>query len=273
MSIIKPKKIAICIREFHVTNPPLTWIPDTSPRQDVPAGTGKGVPIRLYPAMVDYIKRHNEARSWNWILEPGGAWCNSHPGPGEDRKAEQLDFGGNYVEILETKTGHAKIQAWPHTSTLPESSNWHDNPTWWMKGSAVNYELKVINPANNIDAYIPSLKTAAAVWMPLSMLEIFPVIPPMIGLPVTALQNFGGNWKKGETFRIYDYKCLGASVLGLTIKGWKYLLLRREPAEYIFTTTWHFNTTTVIPPPLILPAICYRVINQTSVINKSKKAI
>lgn len=245
MSLLQPKQFALLKREWHDVG--LRSIPDTFPRQDASRpldGAGKGEQILITDWMRAYVTRHNTDKANRWIFTPGGAIVNAKDGT----RAEQIGFGGCVVQITKSQNNHARIVSYAYNAeNLPEDSTWYKHPYLWSKGSAVDSNLTVTNPTSGIDAYFPTLRTGAELWVPEWRIERFPLIPAVIGLPVTARIDIPNKYKAGETFRVFDYKCLGASVYGYTAKGWLFLLRRRNPSEYAFSTNWKLQTQTPIP--------------------------
>jgi hypothetical protein len=238
------KHYGIVRREYHEQVPHLEFIPDGAVMQNYPNGTGKGDPIGVTENVRQHLRRINNDRGYWYAYETRGAyWINNNNLP---VRAESIYGGGNFFESMAYVNGHYLLKSYPTNLPIPLSHNWFNHPETHQKVSAVNRDLKVINPNGGIDCMIPLIRNTnnplkIGVWLHWKMAEMFPVIPNS-GLILT-------NSNTGNKVNITEYKLQGASVLGKTVSGWKYLLKSTKPGERIFPfLEWRLSTEGVIPP-------------------------
>jgi hypothetical protein len=229
-------------RFYHPQVPPLRFIPDQVVMQNFPRGTGKGDPIWLTEYVRQHLQRINNARGYWYAYETVGAyWINNHNLP---LRAESIWGGGNFFESLAFVNGHHLLKSYPTNKPIPSTHNWLNHPELHQKVSCIDIDLNIINPNGGIDCFIPLIRNTANVlknlWLYWKDVEMFPIIPSG-GLILT-------NKETGNKVRITNYMLRGASVLGLSEKGWRYLLKSTVPGERIFPFDWHLDTVGVIPP-------------------------
>jgi hypothetical protein len=239
------KQYGITRRFYHEQVPPLEFIPDTVVMQNLPNGTGKGDPIFLTEYVRSHLELINNAKGYWYAWETRGAfWINNHNLP---VRAESMMGGGNYFESMGYLAGHYLVKSYPVNAPIPPAHNWYTHPETHHKVSAINRDLKIINPNGGIDCYIPIVRNVGNplknLWLHWKSVEMFPNIP-IGGLLLT---NTNGN-----QVVIVDYKLQGASVLGKTALGkYVFLLKSTKPGERIFPfVNWHLDTVGVIPPAI-----------------------
>lgn len=255
----------------------LTWIkllPATVPMQGIPSGEGKGAALPIDSDKWHFIEAINNAKGYEYARSIGKMWINSAYDkdiPYSEAHAESIEDSGNFVSWEEENNGHLNIRAFDQQEKMmqlfdPAVINWHTRPYLFIKATATNFTRQLFNVGKAIDCYLPLIRRTdgggtGELWLPERKVERFPTLPYMVTVTVTnglrIRANYStdsaqiGSYVYKQDIVILAYRLIGASVWGMTDKGWVCLLLADFPGQRLFTTSWVLKSQGVVPASII----------------------
>jgi len=181
-------------------------------------------------------------KKFNYATNPHSGSFNNTGWP----QMETLIYGGNAVEIVQTKGKNAQIRMMNYADGPMDQPTYESDPLRVQKFTVITLRGDVVLPPPG-DIFFP-LVSKEPLWIPLSQLEPFPP------LPLTVTTNTRLNVRKapgvdadplytlpeGTTISIKKYNLLGSDVWALTSDGW----IALYHGEYL--TNWRMET---LPPP------------------------
>lgn len=210
--------------------------------------------------LINSLNNNNEEKL-RYLKSPNTGLFNTSGFP----QLESLTMGGNIILLDEIRGDWGRVHTLPYNEP-PDSAgvNYVTHPNLihkfvivsWRKDSKTTH---IINPPRG-DLYWP-LVTERPVWIEMSRLEAFPILPMTVTANTTVyVQTTPGprndpterQLESGETARIVEYYPSASNVWGrISGGGWIPLLWYNGNVITSYPTSWRMET--VPPPPHPLP--------------------
>lgn len=127
--------------------------------------------IELFTEWESFVAVLNGWRSYKFLVSPPAGWRN------RDTFIDTLGFGGNFVEVLNIVGNSAQIKTMvlgdKKKPIVPDPSrmNYKTKPTLIHKFTVITRQGKIVNPADNIDVYVPLISRTGSLWVSLERLD------------------------------------------------------------------------------------------------------
>jgi hypothetical protein len=224
--------------------------PETVPMSNSPR-KGKGVVIPYSDEWEMWTRSINTKESGDWLFTPHTMLFNIEYT--DTPLAESICNAGNVVRVVDETDDYVKISRWMAGNSPVDAATYFNRPFLIHKVCCMDrLTLKLRKPDNGKDVYFPILtRESLSLWIDKTRIEFFPTLPLRVTVTILDAELYRnpslsagivGKLSYMDEVTILEYRPQGASVWGMTDKGYWILLQQGES----FFTTWRMKT---LPPP------------------------